>query len=527
MYAVQNNFRDSMLPLKLARTLGETGRSTSAFSSYSKKQLQKITQQLWCPTETDLSSCMGKDQASSWYSNKTSGDLLQSPMELNTKTCCPSSSYFPVEPMVEKAPCRKKPKKRPKIRFVECCEFHVVKRISMKKYARPCGTVLLEGEKVCPAHKGSKEPEFEEYWPYTCQAIIQKCGTGIDKERSRKDLKCEEFCEENEQYCKKHKKSAIKPKKAERIMRCIKVRALPDAKTRKTLAKMFGDKRKTYNLLVDANPYVPGKNKLELESEYKNLMVTNSLKFLKATPKDIRSAAIEEYFTGVYNAWDRYNYLKQYKNIESPTMKYQKKTDQQCITLPYNSTEILNGVIKVFPKFLAKIPLHKRTKRNRTFQSMLTSGILYDYNLIRTRTGKYYFCFPYSAENIPSNATKQAACDPGVRVFQTVYSPQGTAEQYGLDVNKPIAKIQEEIKTVKEKYFKGNYYYKERRLLLEEKLKNKINDLHLKTANELTKKYSTIILPKFGHLQIVRQKVQVHPLNVSLAHSPMLYSEQG
>lgn len=432
------------------------------------------------------------------------------------------------------------------------CEFPIVKKIGGKLQARICGKIFEENSeilkndrKVCCNHVDEKEPEFDQYWPFACQAIIKKQGTGIEESQSRKGFKCGEFCKENEQYCNVHRKTATKPKNP--IIRCVKVRARPNKEQKQILEKWFGDKRKTYNLMVEErleekfSSKISGKEKHEMEGNFKNKHVTNCPDFLKQTPKDIRGNAIEEYFTGVVNAWNLYEVrkkseqwkkenLKKYKPkiINPPHMNFQLKYSQQCISLPSRQTSAVTlpidqdgesqlrfkyprKGIRICPQSMYDpIVLDRRSRKNKTLQGILDKNIQYDYKLLKTKTGKYYFCLPYSASIKPTTATKQAACDGGVRTFQTVYSPQGSLEEYGKDANKIIHHYQVQIHNLRIAYFKGRKFHCEKirkyRFLLQEKLKNMINDLHLKTANSLCNKYKTIILPHYGIASMMKSK---------------------
>lgn len=435
--------------------------------------------------------------------------------------------------------------KKVQIRFVRMCEFPIVKSINGKNQARLCGRMFEEEEnkEVCCKHTGMKIPEFDQYWPFTCQAIIKKQGTGIEESQSRKGLKCGEFCKENEEYCKVHEKSARKVKNP--IIRCVKVRARPNKEQKQILEKWFGDKRKTYNLMVEEkleetfNDKISYKEKHELEGIFKKKYVTNCPDFLKKTPKDIRSAAIEEYFTGIVNAQNRYEKrkqseewkrenLKKYKAkvIRPFNMHFQLKNSQQCISLSSASTAAVTIPIhsdselqlrlkypkqglRVYPSTLHDpIILDRRSRRNKTLQEILKLNIQYDYKLIKTKTEKYYFCLPYAAKIKPTTATKQAGCDGGVRTFQTVYSPQGTLEEYGNGANEIIRLYQTQIKNLRIMYFGTKQLRCEQirkyRLLLQEKLKNMIKDLHLKTANFLCNKYKTIVLPHYAIASMMR-----------------------
>ena len=202
-------------------------------------------------------------------------------------------------------------------------------------------------------------------------------------------------------------------------------------------------------------------------------------------------------------------------------MNFQEKREQQCITIPSRNTSVVDLIhlgrkytqkgIRLYPAYLREpIALDKRSRKNKILKTILEKNIEYDYKLVKTKSNKYYFCLPYSATVIPNTSTKQAACDGGVRNFQTVYSPQGQLEQYGHHSDKIIREYQTIIKTLKKDYFNGSLKYNNKlrtlRMRLQDKLRNMVNDLHFKTINSLCEKYNTIILPHYGTLSMIRSK---------------------
>lgn len=552
-----NSSNQSFLNLKLSRTLGLGLTSKErGFSAYSTERLKAISQQLWLPIETDLhdldlsssSGSLPNLTSNSWFSTR----VLEVKNPSSVKTCFPSSTSFPVE-STEEEDTRKKKRKKPKRKIENIkeeikrqCEAEITKKINGIVYARVCGKVLINDEKKCPDHD-KNEVEFEQYWPYTCQALIQKCGTGVEIERSRKGLKCGEFCEEGKSFCKIHTKSGSKPPRTERIMRCIKVRAVPNAKTRALLNEFMGGKRWTYNKMVEQRleNEIDGKTdwkfKKWVEGECKNELITNCPEFLDSVPTEIRKDAVSEYMTGLVNAINRRQDLinlekwkvknwtgYRAKTIKNPEMKFQRKKDQQSIHVPASITKILELepnlpmnlypdskkriAIHAFTSMLEPIPIHHRAKRNKTLKMILQEGILYDWRLIKTRTGKYYFCFPYSAKPTQSAKTiKQVALDGGARVFQTSYSPQGEVGEYGKDAWKVLAKYQDKIRDVRKLYYadgpdKHSEKLRRIRLLLQEKLRNCVQDLHCKVAKMLCDSYNTIVMPRFGIRSMIKSK---------------------
>lgn len=201
--------------------------------------------------------------------------------------------------------------------------------------------------------------------------------------------------------------------------------------------------------------------------------------------------------------------------------------------------------IEVYPRTLPAIKLHNRCKRNKTLQKILNDDIKYDYKLIKTKTNKYYFCFVYSAEIQINTSKMQMAFDGGIDKFYTGYSPQGKIIEYGCQTGKHITIWQDEIKTLNKKCFNKHPYKasvkdikkkdkkdgkiryinkkinnnyvltkskkdksstRKYRLLLQEKLQNRINDLHFKTAHDMCTTNNVVIVPHFGVKNMIKKK---------------------
>jgi putative transposase len=425
---------------------------------------------------------------------------------------------------------------RKRFRFVECCQYVVTKKIRGTVYGRECGNVVLNGEEKCPKHVDEPEKEYNQLWPYCCKAEIPKRGTGVPEELSRKGLLCGEFCEENKQYCTSHTKSASKDKNA--ILRGIKVRLYPSLRVRKILAQWFGCARWTYNQLVEKNPENEFSGKLNckqksvLQHKYEKELVTNCPDYATSVPYHIRRVAVEEYFIGAVNAYNKYEQKIEWervkherdnnyeiKEITIPKTLYRSKKDQQCISLPNAWASITSTnkgkahpvlSLRAYPMILKEqIPIGRRNRKNRTLiRIMNTTGIQYDYKLIKTESNKYYMCLPYAAQKHPNTSNKQAASDSGAREFQTVYSPQGDLREYGHECNLVIRERLKTINNLKKLYYKGSLRHdkqlKRKRILLQDKLTNMVDDLHHKTAYSLCSEYNTIIIPHFAVSQMVK-----------------------
>ena len=116
------------------------------------------------------------------------------------------------------------------------------------------------------------------------------------------------------------------------------------------------------------------------------------------------------------------------------------------------------------------------------------------------RTKKFCIFIPYEkTTKLDVSRYDVCALDPGIRTFQTLYSPEITY-QFGDNkgvINKNINRIE------KVSVFKNKQWYKKYMSRLREKLKNRITDLHWKTASFLCKNFNTILVGNMSTKGIV------------------------
>ena len=534
----QNNIQ----PLMSSKTLVQESISNGkVFSSYSKDQLREFTAQLWCPVKTDLqdsdlncyNGCLSTTKSVSWCSMRT---LVPKSKSLQ-KTSLLSSMFLPAKLMVKEGTLiekqgtkqerkkAKKIKKKPQLTEKTTCKSIVTRRINGIVYGRECGNVLISGEKACPKHKDTPTPEYSSFWNWCCNFKIQKRGTGIEELRSRKGLDCGDFCTEGETKCSVHKKCSSTPK-GEKTLRAFKVRVFPTAKQKRQLEKMFGDARKTYNLIVDKGVGITDLGE-GLESTLKKEFLSDldGGSFLRETPKDIRGFAVKEYVAGLKAAeknyqrklateeW-KYTHLKRKykkKKIKVPEMKYRLKKECQCITVPHRQTRITNDNGIIFCPRTISTPFrlqHRAIKKNKLLRRMLVSKVVqHDFKIIKTKYDTYYTCFSYEPKMTDNTNKEVCAIDPGVRTPWSVWSPQGAVHEIGKEASERYRVLNEEIARIKHKQFVQKDHssrLRQQRLQLHAKLKNITSDLHFKAINELIDKYETVILPWFNSTQMIQ-----------------------
>ena len=141
-----------------------------------------------------------------------------------------------------------------------------------------------------------------------------------------------------------------------------------------------------------------------------------------------------------------------------------------------------------------------RALGNRINSSQPIRGIKNDCRLTwNKRTGHLTL---YKPEEVQlkgvQNRKKVCSLDPGVRTFQTMYSPNGCKE-YGKGIGAEIKSLLSRLKSDRcQEPWWGKY---SRRIY--DKIKHKIQDLHWKTALELVKNYDTILLGNLSTKRVI------------------------
>lgn len=123
----------------------------------------------------------------------------------------------------------------------------------------------------------------------------------------------------------------------------------------------------------------------------------------------------------------------------------------------------------------------------------------------------YYLHLSVNVKTQASTKKKYNICalDPGVRTFQTVYSPEGICAKIGDGHNKLAVKLHKRIdkynsELAKDKPERTKYKLKKRIDKTYSKLKNQVEELHKKTAKYLTDNFDNILIPDTNISDMVR-----------------------
>jgi len=263
-----------------------------------------------------------------------------------------------------------------------------------------------------------------------------------------------------------------------------------------------------------------------------NILPINLKEVFDKVPSGIRDEALRD-FVKAYGI--QIDLLKR-GVITHFEMHHKKRKNSLQETIVLHHKEIRrkeNGDKYCFPTKWGKEILN-------TYGEKLPDVINHDCRLIMKTIGnneKFYLAIPTDVEVKPKVKNLNAvSLDPGVKIFQTTYDTEGTSYLIGEnDANKidKLSKIAQRMRdgikrdwiggdqiikngkkklTNKKRIFRTAKNEKERKGLLkaaakiEHKIKNKISDLHRKTAKFLCEKYDTVIIPNFRVKQMSEKK---------------------
>lgn len=224
----------------------------------------------------------------------------------------------------------------------------------------------------------------------------------------------------------------------------------------------------------------------------------------KEIPYDVRQLAVKQLLAAYKTCFTQHknktitNFNVSYKSKKDPTQVFY--CPKKCFNLK---------TLSIFPRRLKKNKtLRIRKKCLRSFHRALGDASIQDFVVIRNN-GAWYLCLPYKKQESAHTIApyQHVFLDPGVRTFQTYYSPEGVCgklgEQYATSQIKPLLQKVDALQSVQDRKkqlcfrTKTISHLKKRASLLRTKIKNKVRDLHWKTASMLTDNFQSIHIPIF------------------------------
>jgi len=291
-----------------------------------------------------------------------------------------------------------------------------------------------------------------------------------------------------------------------------KIRFYPTHEQKTLFNKCFGCSRFLYNEALDwirQNPneyysFINLRQKCMLSDKQLNLPENDYLKWQSEIPFDTRQLVYKELSTSMKSNFTK---LKR-KQIKYFVMKRKSSKDnKQTFFLNKNTFNL--DKLTIFTRRLKNSSLRLRKKAEKSFRNQIKD--ICDFSITREKD-RYYLCLPMKSRliSLPIIKYKSVALDPGVRTFQTFYSPEYIAGKLGhstceklIDISLKEDSLKKKINLSKSK--RTRYNLRLRCFRLRTKIKNITNDLHWKSCNFLTKTFNHILLPTFNVSNMVRK----------------------
>ena len=306
---------------------------------------------------------------------------------------------------------------------------------------------------------------------------------------------------------KKQYKSLTEPVKSIRteFTRCEMVKISPTQKQRHILLTWFEINRLAYNLTVKKLRKNNKAKKYAMRDMIKNDMRNNKYLYNLQKKSGVHQQTLDFSVFDVFKARKTAFSNLKLKNIKHFRIRYKKKSH-------HLKTMLLNHTAFNKDGTGFKNSLLKDLKPSEMLKPTQSTRLGYN---ARTKQFTFYVPYPKITETTVKRE-KVCALDPGIRTFQTLYSPSGVTYQFGDENNiirKSISKI-ENVRNLKEKKWYKKYVNR-----LRVKLKNRIKDMHWKVSNFLCKNFDTILVGNMSTTGIVKKSLHLHSSTKRLTYA--------
>lgn len=295
---------------------------------------------------------------------------------------------------------------------------------------------------------------------------------------------------------------------------CRKIRFYPNREQTVLMNKCAGASRFFYNKAVSILKERgvkgllsrPKLRPLVMQSD-ETIPEGHEMAWQKEVPYDTRQEAIADAIQSYKNNLDALKHGR----IKFFDVKFRsKKATTQSFRVNQNALNIEKRTI-----FVQR--LKKRSKlrfRKRDVSKYLEDGTLDgNFMIIRTKPGRWYICLPRTREApiFENPVYKSVFLDPGVRSFQTFYSPDGVCGKIGGDeVNSKLQKLARRhdklwsVSDGKDVVSKTKSNIRARCAVIRHKMKSHVDDLHWQTCSFLCNTFQNIFLPRFEVAKMVK-----------------------
>ena len=295
--------------------------------------------------------------------------------------------------------------------------------------------------------------------------------------------------EYRENFCDQLSKKSEESKTI--VIRSQRIQIFPTDDQRIRLLKWLKVSRDTYNATIKYLRTHKNKDfiriRKQIQKKLKSMSYLLTLKKQCKIPQHTFDNAIKDVIKAYKTAFSN---LK-HKRIKYFRLRYKKeKAVKQTLVIESSAFyKKQNRFTRVLGKMKSDIPFGKVECDSR-----LT------YN---TKTKKFILWIPRNIEvNNKQEKLDICAMDPGIRTFQTCYSPDGICYKIGNNTGSRLMKEQSKIEKVSK--FRHSKWYEKFTSRIYRKITNLATDLHWKTAKFLCSNFTTIYIGKLSTKGIVK-----------------------
>jgi putative transposase len=259
------------------------------------------------------------------------------------------------------------------------------------------------------------------------------------------------------------------------VVKSKKIRVFPTNEQKKILNNWFGVSRLAYNSTIDYlnQPGVKASYMVNASKIYHDLP-----EFAASCPSQIRQYAIKDAHEALKA--QKAKFLKTGKPFR---MRFRSRKNP-CQGIKFATANYRNGLY--------------RTKLGTLKMSQKLPDGLCDGRLT-LHNGQYHIIAPYKTRlTVTENQGSVVALDPGVRTFQTFYSPESCGEIGKSDIGRIYRLCSYLDKLIGQKQFNAAARMRIR-------IKNLVKELHHKTAHFLCSNFKVIFLPTFETSEMVKR----------------------
>jgi putative transposase len=276
------------------------------------------------------------------------------------------------------------------------------------------------------------------------------------------------------------------------VVKCKKIRVFPTTEQKKILNNWFGVSRLAYNSTIDYlnQPGIKANFMANSGKIYHGLP-----EFASSCPSSIREYAIKDAHDAL-----KAQKVKCLKTGKPFRMRFRSRKNP-CQVIKFAAANYRNGLYRTKLGSL---------KMSQKLPDGLCGGQLTLHN------GQYHIIATYKTRlTVTENQGSVVALDPGVRTFQTFYSPESCGEIGKSDIGRIYR-----LCSFLDKLISRRQYNAAARMRV--RIKNLVTELHHKTANFLCSNFKVIFLPTFETSEMVKKSGR--KINSKTARAMMTWS---